>query len=71
MSAYIYHIDLHRLHCRALAYQIMHCILTFHGVVSGSGSTLVPRLLKNKSIKPIFHCHAKPFALGTGVGLDP
>ena len=23
------------------------------------------------SLKPIFHCDAKPFALGTGVGLDP
>ena len=22
-------------------------------------------------LKPIFHCDAKPFALGTGVGLDP
>ena len=21
-------------------------------------------------VKPIFHCDAKPFALGTGVGLD-
>ena len=24
-----------------------------------------------RSLKPIFHCDAKPFALGTGVGLDP
>ena len=23
------------------------------------------------SLKPIFHCDTKPFALGTGVGLDP
>ena len=23
------------------------------------------------TLKPIFHCDAKPFALGTGVGLDP
>ena len=22
-------------------------------------------------LKPIFHCDAKPFALGPGVGLDP
>ena len=25
----------------------------------------------NMGFKPIFHCDAKPFALGTGVGLDP
>ena len=24
-----------------------------------------------RNIKPIFHCDAKPFALGIGVGLDP
>ena len=24
-----------------------------------------------KFLKPIFHCDAKPSALGTGVGLDP
>ena len=24
-----------------------------------------------KYLKPIFHCDAKPFALGTGIGLDP
>ena len=26
---------------------------------------------KMSMFKPIFHCDAKPFALGTGVGLDP
>ena len=28
-------------------------------------------LMKGIVHKPIFHCDAKPFALGTGVGLDP
>ena len=28
-------------------------------------------LVGNKSLKPIFHCDAKPLALGPGVGLDP
>ena len=27
--------------------------------------------LFNKTLKPIFHCDAKPLALGPGVGLDP
>ena len=32
---------------------------------------LLGNLQEEDHVKPIFHCDAKPFALGTGVGLDP
>ena len=30
-----------------------------------------PGFQRNMGFEPIFHCNAKPFALGLGVGLDP
>ena len=32
---------------------------------------LLGNLQEKDHVKPIFHCDAKPFTLGTGVGLDP
>ena len=42
---------------------LCHLVVALSGRMTLSG-LFIP-------LKPIFHCDAKPFTLGTGVGLDP
>ena len=53
---------------------IIACVITAldHYFIQDISGIVFPVLIyKIQTLKPIFHCDAKPFALGTGVRLDP
>ena len=53
-------------------FRIGHVHFMFFVLISFAfGGQRKPRFQWNMGFKPIFHCDAKPLALGPGVGLDP